>query len=177
MKWRDSVPIALMAAALCALSPWALPVGAVPISLATLGVYFCVGLLGLRGGTLAVGVYLLLGAVGVPVFAGFIGGLPHLLGPTGGYLLGYLPCAVAAGVLMRVIPDGKWFPLWLGVGTLVLYALGTAWYMWQTAVPLWAALATCVLPFVAADVVKIAVATAVILPLRGRIDRVLRPRV
>lgn len=176
MKWRESVLVALMAAALCALSPWALPVGAVPVSLASLGVYFCVGLLGLRGGTLAVGIHLLLGAVGVPVFAGFIGGLPHLLGPTGGYLLGYLPCALVAGALMRVNPAGKWLPLWLGVGTLVLYALGTAWYMWQTAAPLWAAVAICVLPFVVADVVKIAVATAVILPLRGRLNRVLCPR-
>ena len=173
MKWRESVLVALMAAALCALSPWALPVGAVPVSLASLGVYFCVGLLGLRGGTLAVGIHLLLGAVGVPVFAGFIGGLPHLLGPTGGSLLGYLPCALVAGALMRVNPAGKWLPLWLGVGTLVLYALGTAWYMWQTAVPLWTAVTICVLPFVVADVVKIAVATAVILPLRGRLNRVL----
>ena len=176
MRLRQNVLTTLLAAALCVMAPVAVPVGAVPISLASLGVYFCVGLLGLRGGTLAVGVYLLLGAVGVPVFAGFIGGLPHLLGPTGGYLLGYLPCALVAGALMRVNPAGKWLPLWLGVGTLVLYALGTAWYMWQTAVPLWAAVAICVLPFVVADVVKIAVATAVILPLRGRLNRVLCPR-
>ena len=177
MKWRDSLPIALMAAALCALAPWALPVGAVPVSLATLGVYLCVGLLGLRGGTLAVGVYLLLGAVGVPVFAGFIGGLPHLFGPTGGYLLGYVACALVAGGLMAIEPRRGLVPLWLALGTLALYALGTVWYLWQTAVPLWAALASCVLPFVAADVVKIAVATAVILPLRGRLSRVLCPRV
>lgn len=171
MTWRDSVPIALMAAALCVLSPWALPVGAISLSLASLGVYFCVGLLGLRRGTVAVGLYLLLGAVGVPVFAGFTGGLPHLLGPTGGYLLGYLLCALVSGALWRINPNGKWFPLWLGLGTVTLYALGTVWYMWQTAAPLWAALVVCVLPFLAADVAKIVVATAVVLPLRGRLAR------
>lgn len=177
MKTRNVVWIALMAAMVCALSPWALPVGVVPLSLSTLGVYVAVGLLGTRRGSAAVGVYLLLGALGVPVFSGFSGGLVHLVGPTGGYLLGYLPCALVVGVLMARFPRRGLVPLWLAVGTLVLYAMGTLWYLWQTACPLWAALAACVLPFLVADAVKIAAATLVIWSLRGRLRPLLQPRV
>ena len=176
MKGRDVVWIALMAAVVCALSPWAIPVGLVPLSLSTLGVYVAVGLLGTRRGVTAVGVYLLLGALGVPVFSGFSGGLIHLVGPTGGYLLGYLLCALVAGALMARFPRRGLVPLWLTMGTLVLYAVGTLWYGWQTACPLWSALAVCVLPFLVADAVKIAAATIVIWSLRGRLRSLLYPR-
>ena len=176
MKVRKSIVVALMAAVLCALSPWAIPVGVVPLSLSTLGVYLAVGLLGMRQGSAAVGVYLLLGALGVPVFAGFSGGLAHIVGPTGGYLPGYLACAVSAGALLAWQPRRCLVPLWLTVGTLVLYAVGTLWYLWQTACPLWSALAVCVLPFLVADGAKIAVATVVIWSLRGRLRPLLQPR-
>ena len=168
--------IALMAAVVCALSPWTLPVGVVPLSLSTLGVYVAVGLLGTRRGVTAVGVYLLLGALGVPVFSGFSGGLAHIVGPTGGYLLGYLLCAWVAGVLMARFPRRGLVPLWLSVATLALYAVGTLWYLWQTACPLWSALVACVLPFLVVDAVKIAAATIVIWYLRGRLRSLLYPR-
>ena len=174
MKVRESILVALMAAVLCALSPWAIPVGVVPLSLSTLGVYLAVGLLGMRRGSAAVGVYLLLGGVGVPIFAGFSGGLAHIVGPTGGYLLGYLACTLVAGGLMAIQPRRGFLPLWLAVGTLALYAVGTLWYLWQTACPLWTALAACVLPFLVADGGKIAVATVVIWSLRGRLRPLMR---
>ena len=174
MKVRESIVVALMAAVLCALSPWAIPVGVIPLSLSTLGVYLAVGLLGARRGSAAVGVYLLLGALGVPIFAGFSGGLVHIVGPTGGYLLGYVACAFVAGGLMAIEPRRGLIPLWLAVGTLALYAVGTLWYLWQTACPLWSALAVCVLPFLVADGAKIAVATLVIWSLRGRLRPLMR---
>lgn len=157
MNLRRNLLIALMAAVLCVLSPWAIPVGAVPITLATLGVYLAAGALGAKGGTAAVGLYLALGAVGVPVFAGFGGGIQQLVGLTGGYLWGYLPCALLAGLLAR--RAGRFAPL-LGftVGTAVMYAVGTVWYMVQTDGTLGGALLTCVLPFLPADAVKIGMA-------------------
>ena len=82
--------IAIMAAVLCAVSPWAIPIGPIPISLATLAVYFIGIILGAKDGTVAVCVFLLLGAIGVPVFTGFEGGIQKLLGITGGYLFGYI---------------------------------------------------------------------------------------
>lgn len=171
MKRRNNVYAALLAALLCVLSPWAVPVGAVPLSLGTLGVYMAAGMGGPLYGGVAVGVYLLLGAVGVPVFAGFMGGFAHLAGPTGGYLWGYLLCAVVAGLLCRACPRRGLLPLWLGIGTLVLYAVGTAWYLWQMGGTLWGAVTVCVLPFFVGDCVKIAVATGLLWSLRRHMGK------
>ena len=172
MRLRQSVLTALLAAALCVMAPLAVPMGPVPVTLATLGVYLAAGLLGPWRGAAAVGLYLLLGGVGVPVFAGFTAGFPVLFGVTGGYLWGYLPCVILAGLLCR---GGRptLTPLWLWCGTAVLYAAGTAWYMLQARVGLGAALLTAVVPCLAGDAVKTAVATALILPLRGRVNRLL----
>lgn len=164
MKTKQLVRIALMAAVLCVLAPWKIPVGPIPITLASFGVYLAAGVLGPLEGTVAVVIYVLLGAVGVPVFSGFTGGAGCLLGLTGGYILGYIPCAAVSGLLM-----GRNAPLWrralaLVAGTAVLYALGTAMYCIQSGKALAAALAACVLPFLPLDAVKIAVC-AVALPL------------
>ena len=171
MKLRQNVFTALFAAALCVLAPLAVPMGFVPVTLATLGVYLAAGLLGPWRGTAAVGLYLLLGAVGAPVFAGFAGGVQQLVGLTGGYLWGYLLCALTAGLLLRHSRRPVRVPVWLAVGTAVLYAAGTGWYWWQTGGTPGAAVAACVLPFLRADMLKIAVATALILPLRERVRR------
>ena len=85
MKTKQLVRIALMAAVLCVLAPWKIPVGPIPITLASFGVYLAAGVLGPLEGTVAVVIYVLLGAVGVPVFSGFTGGAGCLLGVTGGY--------------------------------------------------------------------------------------------
>ena len=168
MKTKQLVRIALMAAVLGVLAPWKIPVGPIPITLASFGVYLAAGVLGPLEGTIAVVVYVLLGAVGVPVFSGFTGGAGCLLGLTGGYILGYIPCAAVSGLLM-----GRNAPLWrralaLVAGTAVLYALGTAMYCIQSGKALAAALAACVLPFLPLDAVKIAVC-AVALPLLWRL--------
>lgn len=173
MRLGQNVAVALLSAALCILAPLAVPLGPVPVSLATLGVYVAAGLLGPWRGAAAVGLYLLLGGIGVPVFAGFTGGFQQLIGVTGGFLWGYLLCAVTAGLLLRIRFSPAFVPLWLAAGTAVLYAAGAAWYMVQTGLGIGAALLTCVVPFIPGDVVKIAVATALILPLRGRVCRLL----
>ncbi len=170
MKWRSNVLTALLAAALCVIAPIAVPLGPVPVTLATLGVYLAAGLLGPWRGAAAVGLYLLLGAVGVPVFAGFTAGFPVLFGATGGFLWGYLPCVLVAGLLCRAGRPAL-LPLWLFCGTVVLYAMGAAW-LFIHGVTLAGALWLLV-PAIPGDVAKIAVATALILPLRGRVDRLL----
>ena len=172
MKVRKSVLTALLAAALCVMAPLAVPLGPVPVTLATLGVYLAAGLLGPWQGAAAVGLYLALGAVGVPVFAGFTAGFPVLFGMTGGYLWGYVLCVVIAGLLSRIGRPAL-TPLWLLCGTAALYAAGTVWYMLYAHVGLGAALLIGVLPCLIGDAIKIAVATALIIPLRGRVDRLL----
>lgn len=153
---------ALSAAALCVAAPFSLPVGPVPISLATLVIYLSLYLLGGRRTAAAVGVYLALGLVGLPVFSGFAGGPGRLLGPTGGYLLGYLPLALLAGRGLALARAHARTPAcaralqWaaLAAGTAACYAFGTAWFCVVMAAPLPTALAACVLPFLPGDLAK-----------------------
>lgn len=164
---------ALLAALLAILSPFSLPLGTVPLSLASFGVYLCALLAGGGWGTAAVGVYLLLGAMGVPVFSGFVGGVQAFLGPTGGFLLGYLPCTAVAGFLARRFGDRRPV-LWgaaLLIGTALLYACGVAWYIYSTGVTLWAALVACVLPFLPGDILKMVAAVSLSIPVKRILHR------
>lgn len=169
MTWRRHLPTALLAAALCVMAPVAVPLGPMPVTFATLGIYLTAGLLGPWRGAAAVGLYLLMGAVGVPVFAGFSAGFPVLFGVSGGFLWGYLPCVIVAGLLCRRGRSEK-TAVYLAVGTAALYAVGVAWYTWQTGVGLGAALLTVAVPCLIGEIVKIAVATALIIPLRKRVN-------
>lgn len=154
--------VAVMAAVLAVVSPFALPIGPVPISLATLVVYLTAYVLGWKKGTVAVLVYILLGAVGMPVFSGFAGGLGKLMGPTGGYILGYLPLVLVAGLFVDRFPGNRLLQLiGMVLATAILYALGTAWFCFAMDSALAPALTACVIPFLPGDLVKILVSTVV----------------
>lgn len=156
---RGLVFCALFTALIVLLSQLQLPIGPVPVSLATLGVMLCGLLLGWRYGALAVGAYILLGAVGVPVFAGFQGGAGRLLGPTGGYIIGYLFYALIAGLNIPRLQERFWGRcVLLLLGTAVCYGLGTAWFMHMSGRTLAESLSLCVLPFLPGDAAKIALA-------------------
>ncbi|MBE6807801.1 MAG: biotin transporter BioY [Ruminococcaceae bacterium] len=172
MRTRKNTVTALLAAALCVMAPLAVPLGPVPVTLATLGVYLAAGLMGPWRGLAAVGLYLALGGIGLPVFAGFAGGLQQLTGPTGGFLWGYLLCALLAGLLCRTGAKPL-TPVWLLCGAAVLYAAGCGWFAWQTDTPLWSAVVLCAAPCLPGECIKIALATGLILSLRGRVERVL----
>lgn len=133
------------------------------------------GVLGGRRGTLAVLVYLLLGLVGLPVFAGFTGGPGALVTPSGGYLIGFLFSALVMWAVERSF--GRKLPV-LGVsmvlGLLVCYAFGTAWFMvvypmGGEAVGLWTALTWCVFPYAGFDALKIALALGLSAQLRRHV--------
>jgi biotin transport system substrate-specific component len=119
--------IALMTAVTCVLAPLSLPIGPVPISLTNLAIYFALYILGMKKGTISYIVYLFIGLVGVPVFSGFTGGPAKLIGPTGGYLIGFVFMAMIAGIFIDKF-KGKMFPSMVGMilGTLVCYGFGTA---------------------------------------------------
>lgn len=153
---------ALMAALLCILAPVAVPVGPIPVTLATLVLYLIVWLLDLRGALISTGLYLLLGAVGLPVFSGWQGGLGKVAGPTGGYLVGYLLLVLVGGLIRKQAKD-RVIPTALGMvlGTVVLYLFGTAWFIFQTKSDILYALSVCVLPFIGFDLLKIALACAI----------------
>ena len=155
--------------ALCAvLSQIQIPLPPVPLSLSLLAVYLSGLLLGARGGAAAAGVYVALGAAGIPVFAGFSGGFSALLGPTGGFLIGYIPCAYITGALSVRLGGTRSAALFsMLAGTAVCYALGTAHFMLTSGARLSAALASCILPFIPGDLVKMALAAHLAQQLRA----------
>lgn len=168
---RGMVFIAIMAAVICVAAPMCVPIpSGVPLSLATCAVMLSGTLLGRGKGTIAVAVYILLGLVGVPVFSGFMGGFAHIAGATGGYIIGYLPCAFLTGLFTELF-SGKAWAMVIGMlfGTLSLYVVGTAWFMLYTGSGLAAALIGCVVPFLFGDAVKIAAVCALAVPLRKKL--------
>lgn len=152
------------AAALMAVCSWISIPAAVPFTMQTFAVFLTVGLLGGRRGTFAVAVYLLLGAVGLPVFSGFSGGFGYMLGPTGGYIIGFLFSALVMWAAEKLF--GKSAPALVGsmvIGLLVCYAFGTAWFVAvyskaNGAIGFGAALGMCVLPYMIPDALKIMLA-------------------
>lgn len=154
---------ALMAVIIAVCSWISIPT-TVPFTLQTFGVFCALGLLGGKRGTFAVLVYIILGAVGVPVFAGFSGGVGVLFGSTGGYIIGFLLSAIAYWIITKAFGDK--LPVMIiamAVGLLVCYAFGTAWFMFvyaknTGAIGLATALGWCVFPFIIPDAVKIACA-------------------
>ena len=175
MKVKDMTLTAVMAALICITGPLVVPIGPIPLSLATLAVYLAGAITGKKKGTLAVALYLLIGIAGVPVFSGFSGGFQKLAGVTGGYLVGYLPCAFLAGLGAERAEkeDRKWIlPAMMVLGTAVLYILGTAWFMIQSGNSLGASLGMCVLPFLAGDGLKITAASLLAGPVRRAVSRI-----
>ena len=169
MKAKDMTLTAVTAALICVAGPLSIAAGPVPLSLATFAVYLAGAVLGKKRGTLATALYLLIGIIGVPVFSGFSGGFQKLAGVTGGYLIGYLPCAfiTGAGAERAEKEDRAWIlPVMMAAGTAVLYAIGTAWFILQTGNAVGAALSLCVVPFLPGDAAKIAAATILAAPVR-----------
>lgn len=166
------VTCALMAAVLCVVAPLSLQIGPIPVSLATLVLYLTAMLLGMKMGSVACLVYLLLGLVGMPVFTGWVGGVGKLVGPTGGYLVGYLPMVLIAGFFVDKF-HGKipYAALGMVLGTAVLYAMGTAWFVIQAQCTVSYALSVCVVPFLLVDLAKMVVALALGTLLRSRLKK------
>lgn len=162
-KTYDMVYIGIFAA-LIAVCSWISIPTAIPFTLQTFAVFLAVALLGGRRGTLAVVVYVLLGAIGVPVFAEFTGGIDIILRNTGGYIIGFIFSALAMWLLEGVLGAKLWAQaVSMTVGLLVCYAFGTAWFMFvymrsTGAVGLSTVLGWCVMPFIIPDAVKIALA-------------------
>jgi biotin transport system substrate-specific component len=168
------VTTALFAALLCVCAPFSVPIGPVPITLATFAVFLCAGLLPPGQATLSVGLYLAIGAVGLPVFSAFRGGIAHLVGPTGGFLWGYIPAALCASLLIALGKRKKpFYPIGMLAGNLLLYLFGGVWYSVSAGVTFLQAMSVCALPFLPGDALKIALASTLCILLRTPLDRVL----
>lgn len=162
-KTYDLVYIGVFAV-LMAVCSWISIPTAVPFTLQTFGVFMAVGVLGGKKGTASVGLYLLLGVLGVPVFAGMTGGIGVLLGTTGGYIIGFFFSALVMWAMEKL--PGKRSVIQvisMIIGLLVCYTFGTLWFMMvymknQGAVGLMTVLGWCVIPFIIPDILKIVLA-------------------
>ncbi len=170
MTTKNIASIGLMTAVLCLLGPISLPIGLVPITLGTLGIYLTAYLLGWKKGVLCTIIYLLLGMVGVPVFSNFGAGLAKLVGPTGGYLIGFIPMSLIIGLFADKFRNNKPMQL-LGMilATIVLYAIGTAWLSVAAKLTFAKALAAGVTPFIVGDAIKIVMAMILGMPIKDRV--------
>ena len=159
-------------AAVMAVCSWISIPAAVPFTMQTFGVFLTVGLLGGRNGTFSVLIYLLLGAIGLPVFSGFTGGIGHMLGPTGGYIAGFLLSALIMWLFERLFGRSrKVLVLSMMAGILVCYAFGTAWFIIiytrdSGSIGLMTALSWCVFPYIIPDALKILLAAVMTRRLR-----------
>lgn len=155
---RDMTLIAMFTAVTAVLSQITIPLGftPIPINFATLAVLLAGGLLGGTKGAISQLVYLLVGVVGIPVFSGFRGGIGVLVGPTGGYIIGYVVGAFAIGLVIKKC--GTKLPILIcamAAGMVVLYTTGTLWFMISTKNGLAESLMMCVVPFLIGDALKI----------------------
>ena len=179
MQIKTTVFTALFTALIAAGAYIIIPLGVVPVTLQTLFILLA-GLLGGRAvGVSAAFFYVLLGTVGLPVFSGGTGGIGHLLGPTGGYIIGVIPAAFLAGCFtdyQREHRDASsLLPIVLGalVGTVIIYLFGVPWLKFLLGLSWSEALAAGVIPFLIGDILKLIAAVMVTKQFRPRIDEFL----
>ena len=186
-KLTDMILIGLFAALIAVCAQIQIP-AAVPFTLQTFAIFLAAGLLGGKRGTVSVVIYILLGMVGLPVFAGFKGGIAALLGTTGGYIIGFIFSALLMWALEKPVSslfgketgaDSKKniFRKMAGpaismiLGLIVCYIFGTAWFVivytnTKEPIGILTALGWCVFPFIIPDLIKIALALVLTLRLR-----------
>lgn len=159
---RKLISASLMAALIAVGAFVIIPIGPVPVSLQTFFILLTGLLLSPRWAVAAVALYLFAGFIGLPVFAGGTSGIGRIAGPTGGYLLSYLP-AVSAVSLIHHFGGNRFFKtvLALVAGTVIIYALGVPWLKMVTGMPWPKAFAAGMLPFLIGDAIKIVAAIPV----------------
>ena len=154
---------AIFSALICVCAWLALPLGDVTITMQTFGIFLSLYLLGGKYGCVSILVYLLLGAVGLPVFSGFRGGIGVLFGTTGGYIWGFL----CAGLLYWLITAlwGNHLNVRIFASVLAMiscYILGSLWYFYiyldKASISLWAVVLKCVVPYILPDAMKLTLA-------------------
>ena len=162
-KTKDIVYISLFAVLMVVCSYISIPT-AIPFTMQTFAVYFAFNFLGAKKGTLSVCVYLLLGALGLPVFANGTSGIGMIMGITGGYMIGWIFSGLAMWIVEKLLCKKLWAQaVSMFIGLIVCYIIGTLWYMvvyahYSGAIGLWTALTWCVFPFVIPDILKLGLA-------------------
>ena len=162
MSTKKITITAIMTAVICLCSLITIPFFSVPFTMQTFGIFLALEILGAKLGAASIGTYILLGLVGVPVFSGFGAGPAHIIGPTGGYIIGFLFTAIVYLVFESLVKTGREITKWICrvVGLFVCYLIGTIWFVTVMgingkSIDIGAALTMCVLPFIIPDMIKI----------------------
>lgn len=165
-RTQDMVLISLFAVVMAICSWISIPT-AVPFTLQTFAVFLTVGVLGGKRGIIAICVYLLLGIIGIPVYAGGTAGIGIILGNTGGYMIGWIFSGLVMWAMEILFGRKNWvLALSMLLGLIVCYIMGTVWFMVVYAkemgqIGLWTAILWCVVPFIIPDLIKIGLALAI----------------
>lgn len=172
---RSMVFMAIFAAIMCICGPISVPMpGLVPVSLGTFAIYLAGAVLGKKRAPIAVGLYVLLGLVGLPVFTLGRCGFSALIGVTGGYIVGFVPMALIVGIFADMKTSSHWTVIpGMVIGTAVMYTSATAWYMVVMGTTLIPALMACVVPFLIGDAIKMACTAAIAMPLKSRLNAIM----
>ena len=150
-----------------------MPLG-VPMTMQTFAVTLAGIVLGAKRGAISMIIYVLLGAIGVPVLANFSGGFQHLIGPTGGFLLSFPIMAYLIGIGTKMRRQKGMFLLFLILGTAANYAIGVLMFCILMKASIWTGITACVLPFIPTAIIKAAVASILGLKLQVRLEAALQ---
>lgn len=166
---KNIVFIAIMAAIMCVLAPISFSIGLIPITLGTFSFCLVGGLLSYQKSFATILIYILIGFIGVPVFSSYQAGVQVVIGPTGGYLVGYLPAVLIISFLIGKFKTKIYmYPVAMIIGILICYAFGTIWFMIQSKNTLFHTLTICVFPFIIPDLIKLTVASFVTYTLNNK---------
>ncbi len=152
MKTKDIVFCGIATALLCVLCPIAIPVAVVPLTLATLIIYLIASISDWYISLISVCLYILIGCMGLPVFSGFAGGIAQLAGPTGGFIVGYIPLTLTVSLLRK---NRLYQIIGLTVGTVLLYISGIIGFIISTESGFYDIFTVCILPFLPGDIIKV----------------------
>ncbi len=173
-KTRDLVYMAICTALICICS-WITIPGTIPFTLQTLAIFITLGLLGWKKGTISILIYIILGIIGLPVFSYFNSGIGAILGPTGGYIIGFIFAGLIYGILSYFIKNENVLNI-LGFisGLLICYLIGTIWFYYvysaNNSISFVSVIMMCVIPFIAPDILKILLAIFVVKNVKKRLN-------
>lgn len=166
---------ALFVAFISICSQIAIHIGPIPISMSLLAIFMAGLILGMKYGTLSVIVYILLGITGMPVFAGAKGGFAVILGPTGGFLIGYILCAMIVGYVSgRFVNKKIYMVIGMVISVVVCYIPGILWYYIITGNTISMSIKLCVIPFILGDIIKIIISLALYSKISKRLNSIIK---
>jgi len=174
LSLKQMVICAMIAGLLCIIAPLSIPVGSMPLSLINVIVFVCIFVWGKNNTLIGYIIYLLIGFLGLPVFAGFKAGFSALFGITGGFLIGFIPLISISGFFVEKYNKKIIIICAMIISEIILYMFGVVWFLIITNISIIEAIIICVLPFVFVDFIKILIAYYLGMIIKKRIDSAIK---